>query len=322
MPAASDLSRHDLFHAYLAHTPYLRFFQTSIPFSIPHRAFRAHGAIFAPSDHGKTQLLQSIIASFLEEDDPPAMFIIDSQGAMLEHIQRLAVFSERLKDRLVVLDPPEPALNFFQLGDTSDADTLELATYLFSAIDRELTAKQGTAVPYLLKLLRLIPNATLDTLREIMGEPMGKRGLDESNYKPLIEKLDPLAQAFFRNQFFDRAEMGATRKQVESRLFKILGNDAFRTMFSARESRFDAFEAMQSGKIVLIDTFYKKVGTTEGSALFGRFMIAQILRAAFQRDPNANTPRISLHVPYWIRMAICTCLIGRRSLPTARSGAS
>jgi len=280
---------HELVRAYFADTPLLPIFFTPVPFAIPHKAYREHGAIFAPSGHGKTQLLQSLIVSFLQEDDPPAMFIIDSQGSMLDSLERLSVFTDGLADRLVILDPPEPALNFFQLGETSDTETMELATYLFSAIDRSLTAKQGTSVPYLLKLLREIPDATLDTLREVMGEKIGKNGLEDSAYRDYILRLDKLSQDFFRNQFYDRAEMAATRKQVESRLFKILGSDAFRSMFAAKENRFSALRAMEEKKIVLINTSHKKIGT-DGSAVFGRFMIAQILRAAYQRDPNKNNP--------------------------------
>ena len=55
------------------------------------------------------------------------MFIIDSHGDMLRKIERLAIFSTTLKDRLVIIDPEDPqppALNFldFKGNEASTAN--------------------------------------------------------------------------------------------------------------------------------------------------------------------------------------------------------
>ena len=100
----SALPNSELLPAYLADTPFLELFNVLVPFAIPRKAFQAHSAMFAPSEHGKTQTIQHLIVGFLNEPDPPAMFIMDSMGAMLPKIQRLAIFEGRLKDRLLVLE--------------------------------------------------------------------------------------------------------------------------------------------------------------------------------------------------------------------------
>lgn len=281
-PGADRAPPREQLDRYLAHTPFTALFSTSIPFAIPRKVFTEHGAIFAPSGHGKTQTLQNLIASLLNDPDPPAMFIIDSQGSMLRKIEHLAVFAGRLKDRLVVLDPPEPALNFFQF-DGSNTEVLELFHYLFAALDRSLTAKQGTAIPYLLKLLQQIPDATLDTLREIMDD---KSKFEASPYYDRIMQLDARSQDFFRHQFYGQ-EMKAAKQQVANRLYTVLGSEAFVQMFAARENRFNAYEAMQQKKIVLVNTSQRVLGET-ASSIFGRFVIAQLLAAAYQRDPDAD----------------------------------
>lgn len=295
IPASDcDLAAYELIEAYLSGTPFHDLFASEVPFAIPDKAFREHAAVFAPSGHGKTQLLQHLICQFLDADDPPAMFIMDSQGDMLGKIERLDVFAGRLKDRLVILDPEDacpPALNFFQIGagrDTYDAQINELFSYLFTAIDSDLTAKQGTAVTYLLKLMRALPDATIETLKDVMEEPV--KGLEMSRYADTIAGLDRITQDFFRNQFFEKAAMGATRQQVARRLYTILGNPKFVSMFAARENRFSARAAMDEKKIVLVNTSQRALGQ-EASAVFGRFFIAQCLAAAYERGDVAEDKR-------------------------------
>ncbi|KAB2943071.1 MAG: DUF87 domain-containing protein [Hyphomicrobium sp.] len=282
-PGQSTLPPDALIQAYLGGTPFADFLSTPVPFSIPRQLYAEHAAVFAPSGHGKTQTLQALIAGFLKEPDPPGMFILDSQGDMLRRIERLAVFDGALKDRLVILDPEDampPALNFFQLGTGADYDAQqhELFNYLFTAIDSELTAKQGTAVTYLLKLMRVIPGATIETLKDLMEA--GK----DSDLLQHVSKLDRITQDFFAHQFLDKS-MVPTRTQIARRLYTILGNPTFTRMFAARENRFNALTALREKKIVLVNTSQRFLGQ-EASGVFGRFMIAQCLAAAYERGPS------------------------------------
>jgi hypothetical protein len=283
MPADFEGSDVKALETYLADTPFLALFADPVPFSIPDKAYREHGALFAPSGHGKTQALQSIIVSFLERPDPPAMFIIDGLGTMLDKIARLAVFDSRLKDRLIIIEPRDvPALNFFQMKGGSDAQQIELFTYLFTAIDQSLSTKMATGVRFIVQLMQAIPGATVQTMREIMEEPA--KSVDGSKYAREIMSLDPLAQAYFRNQFFNPSAMKVTRESIASRLYTVLGNPTFNQMFSAPANVFDALSAMQERKIVLINTDRFYLGD-DASAVFGRFFIAQCLAAALARAP-------------------------------------
>jgi hypothetical protein len=294
--ADSELPAEELVETYLRGTPFRDLFTADVPLAIPDKAFREHAAIFAPSGHGKTQLLQNLICQFIDTPDPPAMFIMDSQGDMLRKIESLEVFSGRLRDRLIILDPEDvlpPALNFFQMGTRGrsyDPQVNELFSYLFAAIDSDLTAKQGTAVTYLLKLMRALPSATIETLKDVMEEPV--KGLEASRYATAIAGLDRITQDFFRNQFFDKSAMGGTRQQVARRLYTILGNPKFVEMFAAKENRFSARAAMEEKKIVLVNTSQRLLGQ-EASAVFGRFFIAQCLAAAYER---ADLPEAERHL--------------------------
>jgi hypothetical protein len=61
-------------------------------------------------------------------------------------------------------------------------------------------------------------------------------------------------------------------------------------MFAAKTNRLDMFEALQNGSVVLINTS-KALLKTDASALFGRYMIARVISAAFERIAVAGDKR-------------------------------
>jgi hypothetical protein len=293
LAAESELPAESLARTYLAGTPYLDLFLAPIPFVIPLRSRFEHHWIVAGSGHGKTQLLQQLILDDLARAERPALIVIDSQGDMLRKIERLARFEH--DDRLVIIDPEDdepPALNLFDMATSRlagysrlvreqvEAGIIELYSYVFGALAAELTAKQGTAFAFVTRLMLAIPGATIHTLRELMEEDA--RSVHDSAFKDWVARLDPTARAFFENQFYNRNAFGQTRQQIARRLYGVLQVPAFDRMLAAKSSRLDMFAAMQDGKVVLINTA-KALLKSEASALFGRFMIAQTLRAAFER---------------------------------------
>ena len=278
-PLDSKLSPQDLIKAYLAGTGLDRIFMAEVPLSIPREAFQEHGAVFAPSGHGKTQLLQHVIASFIDEDDPPAMFIIDGMGSMLKKLERLPAFQDRLKDRLIVFDPHDrPPLNFFQLRGGSEAQQLELFTYLFAAFDHELSPKMATTVRFIVKLMQQIPQASLQTMFELLTE---NPKTAPATFAAPIARLPEIPRTFFKTQFFT-TNFRPTLEAVQSRLYTVLENDAFKEMFSAPTNCFDPVSFIAEKKIVLLNTD-RAFLSDEGSAVLGRFFIAQCLAAALSR---------------------------------------
>lgn len=289
----STLPPEELVETYLKGTPFLEFFLTPIPFALPQAARFEHTHIVAGSGHGKTQLLQRLILDDLTRPDPPALIVIDSQGEMLRKIAHLPDFVA--SDRLAIIDPEDeqpPALNMFDMAisrlaryrplvrEQVEAGIIELYNYVFGALAAELTSKQGTAFAFVTRLMLSIPGATIHTLRELMEEDA--KTLHDSKFAPAIGRLDATARAFFENQFYNRNAFAQTRQQIARRLYGVLQVPAFDRMLSSPESRLDMFAAMQAGKVVLVNTS-KALLKTEASALFGRFMIAQALRAAYER---------------------------------------
>ena len=288
--------------AYLRYTPFQDLFAAELPFAIDERSRMEHWHLVAGSGHGKTQTLQHVIMGDLQADPPPSLIIIDSQGDMLKKIERLALFED--SDRLIVIDPEDdlsPALNMFDVKtarlesysrsvrEQVEAGIIELFNYVFGALASELTAKQGTAFAYITRLMLAIPGATIHTFRELMETS------DPSAFAPYIARLDPTSRAFFDNQFFNRGAFGETRQQIARRLYTVLQVPAFERMFASPVNRLDMFSAMQSRKTVLVNTS-KALLKTDASALFGRYMIALTLNAAFERVAVPEHDRVPAYL--------------------------
>jgi hypothetical protein len=294
MPSESDLQGEALVKAFLGGTPLERLFYAKIPFYVPDSSMLEHCMICAGSGWGKTQLLERIILDFVSRDHPPSLVIVDSQGDMLKRIRQLAIFDPdtgKHKDRLLIIDPEidSPALNMFD-GSTPgrvydqmtreqlESEVVELFTYVFSAIDGNLSRQMGTAFSYAVRLMLSLENATIHTLRRLLDDDA--KTMDTSPFREDILKLDPTAQDFFRSHFFQQTLLG-TRKALANRILGVLQIPAFDRMFSS-VNKLDMYDALQTGKIVLVNTT-KNMLKESGSALFGRFIIARVLSAAFER---------------------------------------
>jgi len=72
------------------------------------------------------------------------------------------------------------------------------------------------------------------------------------------------------------------RQQIARRLYSVVSVPSFDRMFSSKQNKLDMFEAIQGGKIVLVNTS-KALLKSDASALFGRYMIALAIKAAFER---------------------------------------
>jgi hypothetical protein len=298
--AKSKLAGAELVAAYLDGTPFADFFRTSVPFHIPLETRFEHTHILAAQGHGKTQTLQHLIAQDLLSPDPPSMVIIDSQGQMIEKIQRLDLFRPdhgQLSHRLIIIHPKDevpPALNVFDINQERLAHygpqmreqvlngVLELYGYLFGSLRADLTQQQSTIFRAFARLMLTVPNANLGTLYELL--------VDHKPFLSYIEKLSEPSRSFFLNDFILPA-FNPTRQQIRRRLFDLLDNYTLKRMLSAPQNRLNMFEALNTGKIVVVNTS-KEFFKTEQSAFFGRFFIALALQAIEER---AGIPESQWH---------------------------
>jgi hypothetical protein len=305
-PSKSDETNpHALISKYLGGTPLTKFFKQKIKFTIPTKTRFEHHHIVAGSGHGKTQTLQYLILKDLEAvaKGKRSVIVIDSQGDLIDTISGMAVFAEGgpLHDRIVIIDPTDVewpvSLNLFDVGqerleqyslldrERLTNSILELYDFVLgSLLDAGMTQKQNVIFRYVTRLMLHIPDATIQTLRELMEDG------SEVKFAPHIAKLTGSAKHFFETEFAGR-EFAQTRKQVLRRLWGILENQTFERMFSHPNSKLDLFSEMNAGKVILINTA-KDLLKESGTEIFGRFFIALITQAAQERATLPNSERM------------------------------
>ncbi|MBS1985524.1 MAG: ATP-binding protein [Bdellovibrionales bacterium] len=299
----------ELLTLYLKNTPFATLLELPIPFSIPEESRFEHCHIVAGTGHGKTQFLQKMIFDDLmkAQEEGRSVVVIDSQGDLLRKISNLELFSPYvgggLGERLMIIDPADVeypvAMNLFdpplaRLTGYSPADrervvngVIELYETFFDALlGAELTQRQDVVFRYIARLMLTIPDATIHTLMELMEN--GRR------FTPYMERLEGSAKRFFEHEFFSPS-FSATKGQVSKRLWGVLSTPSFDRMFSQKKNKIDLFDALNSGKIILVNTA-KDLLKDEGCRLFGRFFISQLVQATIERSAIPEAKRNSAFV--------------------------
>src|ERR1700730_17429498 len=109
-------TREEMLDTYLKDSPYEFLFNCKVLTE----KLGEHALLLASTGWGKSQFIQHLTVHLLSQPDPPSLIIFNSQGTMLEKIQRLSIFApgHPISDRLVLIDPEHedpPALNMFAL---------------------------------------------------------------------------------------------------------------------------------------------------------------------------------------------------------------
>ena len=131
---------------------------------------------------------------------------------------------------------------------------------------------------YVVRLVLSMPGSTIDTLRQVL-EDDPKGGYANSRYRAAIDALDATAQDFFKNQYF---ELKGFREQIAQRVYGLVQVPAFQRMF-ATDNKVDFFDELQNrGSIIVVNTS-ESILKQDASTLFGRYIIARTMAAAFER---------------------------------------
>ncbi|MGA7452487.1 MAG: hypothetical protein WBW73_14765 [Rhodoplanes sp.] len=285
-PSEYDAPPSDVVSAYLAHTLLdAIFLESQVTFDLPQeQRFSGHW-IIAPPGRGKTTLLHSMFLDDVKRD--ASIIVMDSKGDLINPIKELQAVENRLI--LIEPDPDHPlALNPLDIPKTNIAHTVSLLEYIFSALlEAKMTALQMTLFRSVLPaLVEVVPNATLETFRDIIEN-------GTSRYNEYIDTLSPDLKDFFYRHF-DSKTYAETRTQLIWRLQFLMTNPIIRQMFSALKTKLDIGNEMDAGKIILIDNSKQKLGD-EGAEFFGRFFIALVLAAAQQRAGRPQSEKLACY---------------------------
>lgn len=274
-PTSAQMRPTELAEAYLGNTPLRALFEIPFPFAIPQEQRFAGHWIIAPPGRGKTTLLHAMVNDDLRRD--AAVILMDSKGDLIEPFRQM----KSIADRLIIIDPdPERpiAINPLDIPKTQIGKAVELLEYLFaSLLEFELTATQSLLFRNVIRfVVTQFRSPTLQLFQEIMAEGW------KPKYAGPVGRLEPRLKDFFHKDF-DNENYRARRREVLQRLQLLLDNDAMNAILSSAFTRFTFDEALDSGKVIIIDNSKEKLGD-QGAEFFGRFFIAQLLATAQRRS--------------------------------------
>ncbi len=186
-----------------------------------------------------------------------------------------------VEDRLVLIEPDVQfrlALNPLDVQSANIPHAIALIEYILSGLlDAKFTNLQSALFRHVLPaILQAIPSPTIETLKLVLANgltPEQTTNLDERLRKFFADKT---------NGFYSKT-YAETRSQIIWRLDFILTNDIMRTMFASPTTRLKIADAMNSGKIIIIDASKAILGD-DGSEFYQRFFLALILGAAQARS--------------------------------------
>jgi len=234
-----------------------------------------------------------------------SIILMDSKGDLIDEISTLGA----IQDRLVLIDPDPQhpvAINPLDIAAVNITQSVDLPEYLFGPLlEFKMTAMQTTLFRSVLRALVMeFPEPTLEAFRDLLANGWEK-------YRAHIDRLPPDLKDFFYNDLSEK-NYADRRREVLQRLRLLLDNDTMRAMLTATRTSFRIGEAMDSGKVVIINNSKAKLGD-QGSEFFGRFFIAQTLAAAQQRS---GRPR-STKTPVFFYIDECQNVIARdEKIPT------
>lgn len=309
-PPRLDAEPWELAEAYFHGTPFYKFLSAPVPMNVPNELWYEHCHVVAPPGTGKTNLLQFLMAQRFDEvaGGKASVVVMDSNYDLINSIRTLARFGPGgdLQGRLVLIDAEDVdyplALNLFDIGLAQIRDSrskervlnaaIASLTYTFRALlQMELTGRQSAVFNFTMRLMIVIPQATLDTLIDVMKNGTGK-------YERYLSQLDKDALLFFSEKFEDKNDkfMKDTRAQIVDRIFAVKATArTISRMFDAPRTKLDLFKEMGGGKVILVNAPSSFL-QAEGVELFGRFFLSQILLAAEKRQLLPPSERLPTYI--------------------------
>ncbi len=240
-----------------------------------------HLYVIGKSGTGKSSLFVTMLSQDIANGEGVA--ILDPHGETIENILNF-IPDNRIED-VIYFDPSDidnpVALNLLEIDDPSQKNLM--ASGLVSAIKQHFDFSWGPRLEYLL-------NYCVLTLLEVPGTTLLgiTRLLEDQNYLNYILHFvkDPLVQKFWADEY---KQMKGNQKLVteaispiQNKVNRFLASTTIRNILGQRKSTIDIWDAMNSGKILLVNLSKGKIGQ-DNANLLGALLVSRIQFYALQR---------------------------------------
>lgn len=240
---------------------------------------RRHLYVIGKTGTGKSTLLANMAINDLKNDE--GMCVIDPHGDLVETLLDY-IPSRRIND-IIYFDPADPdrtvQLNLFE--DENVVHRELIASGIVTVFKKLYGYSWGPRLEYLLRnaLLTLLksPNARLSDIIDLLTD----KGFREK----ILENLgDPILINFWRNEF-DQLQDRQRNESIAPVLNKVgqfVSSPLVRDVVNSRKSSFSIEEAMNQGKVILVNLSQGRLGE-DNATLLGAMLITKIQLAAMSR---------------------------------------
>lgn len=248
---------------------------------------RRHMYVIGKTGTGKSTLLANMAINDLKNNE--GLCVIDPHGDLVETLLDY-IPSRRIND-VIYFDPADPErtvqLNLFEGENVQHRELI--ASGIVSVFQKLYGYSWGPRLEYILRnaLLTLLKSKTA-RLSDIMDMLTNRKYRDM-----LVEELDdPVLKNFWLYEF-NRMQDRQRNEAIAPILNKVgqfVSSPLVRDVVNARKSSFSIEEAMDQGKIVLVNLSQGRLGE-DNATLLGAMLITKIQLAAMSRVHIAEEDR-------------------------------
>jgi len=240
-----------------------------------------HMYLIGKSGTGKSTLLSSMISQDIANGHGVGM--LDPHGETIELV--LDKIPDNRVDDVILFDPSDTdnpvGINLMQIDDPSQKNLL--ASGLVSAIKQHFDFSWGPRLEYLL-------NYAVLTLLDVPGTTMLgiTRLLEDANYQKFIlhHVKDAVVRRFWEKEYkeFKGNQRLATEAiaPIQNKVNRFLASSTIRNILGQSKSTIDIWDAMNNGKILLMNLSKGKIGQ-DNANLLGALLVSRIQFYALQR---------------------------------------
>lgn len=240
---------------------------------------RRHFYVIGKTGTGKSTLLANMAISDMKNDE--GMCVIDPHGDLVETLLNY-IPSRRIND-VIYFDPSDRKrtvqINLFEGENVAHRELI--ASGIVSVFKKLYGYSWGPRLEYILRnaLLTLLKSETarLSDITELLT--------NEKFRARVVEKLeDPILRSFWLNEFNAMQERMRTEAvaPILNKVGQFVSSPIIRDVVNADKSSFSIEEAMNTGKIILVNLSQGRLGE-DNATLLGAMMITKIQLAAMAR---------------------------------------
>lgn len=248
-------------------------------FGIKEADRRAHMYIVGKTGTGKSTLLETMVRQDIGAGHGLALF--DPHGDLIERV--LAWMPERRKDDLIYFNVPDAArpLGFNPLQNVPAEKRGLAASGILEVFKKIWADSWGPRLEHILRnaLLALLdqPQATLADVLKLLDEPGFRRSVAGRVQNPQVRNFWLREYESYPSRF--RVEAIAP---IQNKVGAFLADLRLNRILTQPKSAFDLREAMDNGKLLLVNLAKGKIGE-DSAALLGALLVSRIGLAALTR---------------------------------------